>query len=54
MTVGGFQTRSAALGAVLLSSAATVLSHEHHMDNIEEGQFVSDDPIVGGFQSRKC
>lgn len=29
---------------LLLTTAAT--AHEHHMDNIEEGHAISDDPIV--------
>jgi hypothetical protein len=45
MAATGFKTRSAALVALLLSSAATITAHEHHMDEIEEGKFVSDDPI---------
>lgn len=40
------KSRVAALVALLLSSAVTAKAHEHHMDNIEEGHFVSDDPIV--------
>ena len=41
-------TRGLALGALLLLSAtSTATAHEHHMDNIAEGQAVSDDPIVG-------
>ncbi|KAJ4367020.1 hypothetical protein N0V83_007550 [Neocucurbitaria cava] len=35
--------RGAALVALLLSTAAT--AHEHHMDKIEEGHAISDDPI---------
>jgi hypothetical protein len=38
--------RGAALAVALLSASATVKAHEHHMDNIPEGQYVSDDPIV--------
>lgn len=40
--------RAAATAAVLLvlNFAATTNAHEHHMDNIEEGNGISDDPIV--------
>lgn len=38
--------RGVAFAAALLSVAATVRAHEHHMDEIEEGKYVSDDPIV--------
>jgi len=32
--------------ALLLAVAATATAHEHHMDNIPEGQGTSNDPIV--------
>lgn len=35
-----------ALAALLLSAAAAVQAHEHHMDNIPEGEGASPDPIV--------
>jgi uncharacterized membrane protein YphA (DoxX/SURF4 family) len=54
MAATGFKTRSAALVALLLSSAATITAHEHHMDEIEEGKFVSDDPIVRGAAITEC
>lgn len=40
------KTGGAAFAALFLSLAATVKAHEHHMDHIEEGSFISDDPIV--------
>lgn len=40
------RTRGVALATLLLSSAATVTAHEHHMNKIVEGEYVSDDPIV--------
>lgn len=40
------KSRGAALVALLLSTAATARAHEHHMDNIPEGDAVSPDPIV--------
>jgi hypothetical protein len=37
-------TKSAALGALLFSTAVT--AHEHHMNKIKEGEAISEDPIV--------
>lgn len=31
---------------LLLGAASTATAHEHHMDNIPQGQAISDDPIV--------
>jgi hypothetical protein len=41
---------SAALVAVV-AFASIASAHEHHDDKIQEGQFVSDDPIVCQNQS---
>lgn len=35
-----------AAGLAILCLAATASAHEHHMDDIPEGQYVSSDPIV--------
>lgn len=35
-----------AVGLAVLCLAATTKAHEHHMDNIPEGQYASSDPIV--------
>lgn len=37
---------ASAAGLAILCLAATARAHEHHMDNIEEGQYASSDPIV--------
>ncbi|KAH7051027.1 putative integral membrane protein [Macrophomina phaseolina] len=36
---------ASAAGLAILCLAATARAHEHHMDNIEEGQYASSDPI---------
>lgn len=51
MGLMGRTARGAASVALLLSFAATAKAHEHHMDSIEEGHFVSDDPIVSDGQA---
>jgi hypothetical protein len=45
-----FNTARAALVALSLSTMA--MSHEHHMDKIEDGHAVSADPIVRHGQER--
>ncbi|KAF2184704.1 integral membrane protein-like protein [Zopfia rhizophila CBS 207.26] len=41
----GLKPLGAAFTSLLLSFAVQVRAHEHHMDNIEDGEFISDDPI---------
>ncbi|RMZ73235.1 integral membrane [Pyrenophora seminiperda CCB06] len=38
-------TRRAALVALLCLTTSTATAHEHHMDNIKQGNVVSDDPL---------
>ncbi|KAF2731206.1 hypothetical protein EJ04DRAFT_443480 [Polyplosphaeria fusca] len=45
MVSSTFKTRPLAAAAVLLGVAQVALAHEHHMDHIEEGHAISDDPI---------
>lgn len=40
-----FRVGGAAFVATLLSTAA--MAHEHHTDNIEAGDAISGDPLVG-------
>lgn len=42
-------TRASALGLLLLGMTRTSYAHEHHMDDIPEGQGVSAEPLVGYF-----
>jgi hypothetical protein len=46
MGANGLKAQAAAYAALLLGFAATAKSHEHHMGNIEEGKFVSNEPLV--------
>ncbi|KAF2474341.1 integral membrane protein-like protein [Lindgomyces ingoldianus] len=45
MVEAGIKSRGAALVLLLLTFAVRARAHEHHMDNIEEGQSISGDPI---------
>lgn len=46
--MGRFSTRQVAFAALALSLAVGISAHEHHEEDIPEGEAISPDPIVCG------